>query len=394
MRALLLVLTLCVTTLTATTLVRGRAEAHEWEGAVNQQARILVHYSLRLTRGDQLALITSPEADELNVAVYREALKAGAHVWVLTQLPNEDELLFRHGSDDQLAYVSPIMRLIAEKADAVLRVVARSNTHALAEVDSARKSRRARAMAPTFAAVMQRMGKHTLRYCETSFPTSAAAQEAGMGLLDYRDFVFEALQLHKPNPIAAWREMKEHQDRLTKRMAGKDQIVLKGKNIDLTLSIKGRRFLSGAGEVNFPDGEIFTSPVETSVEGWVRFSYPALFHGQEIEGAQLWLERGRVVRFTAAKGESALRALLDSDPGARVFGELGIGTNYGIKRFTRNMLFDEKIGGTIHLALGRSFPEAGGKNESSAHVDMLCDMADAEIRADGRVIYKNGRLVE
>jgi aminopeptidase len=214
-----------------------------------------------------------------------------------------------------------------------------------------------------------------------------------MSLSDYEDFVFEAGLLHLDDPVAAWKEEAKRQQRLMDWLAGKEQVVLKGENIDMKMSINGRNFTGAAAKENFPDGEIFTSPVEDSVNGWVRFGYPAIYSGREVVDIELWFENGRVVKETARKGQEILTSLLNTDEGARVLGELGIGTNYGIQRFTKNMLFDEKIGGTVHLAVGSGFPECGSQNKSGLHWDMLCDMAQSEIMVDGELFYKDGKVV-
>ncbi len=170
-------------------------------------------------------------------------------------------------------------------------------------------------------------------------------------------------------------------------------MIIKGENVDLTFSIKNRSFENCDGKSNFPDGEIFTGPVEDSVNGYIRFSYPAIYSGQEVEDIELWFENGAVVKEKSSKGQELLTKMLNTDKGARFLGEWGIGTNYGIQQFTKNMLFDEKIGGTIHLAVGAGYPETGSKNESGIHWDMLCDMKESEIRVDGDLFYKDGAFV-
>jgi aminopeptidase len=219
------------------------------------------------------------------------------------------------------------------------------------------------------------------------------AQEAEMSLADYREFVYDAGLLNEPDPVAAWQKELARQRELIAWLAGKNHVRIKGANIDLKLSIKQRQFIESAGKFNFPDGEIFTSPLEDSPNGWVRFRYPAIYSGQEVTDIELWFEDGKIVKEKASKGRELLTSLLNTDPGARYLGEWGIGTNYGIQRFTKNMLFDEKLGGTIHLAVGASYPETGGKNDSGLHWDMLCDMAQSEIIVDGEVFYRNGKPV-
>jgi len=169
---------------------------------------------------------------------------------------------------------------------------------------------------------------------------------------------------------------------------------LRGPNVEMTLSIKGRRFSNSTGIFNMPDGEIYTGPVEDSVNGWVKFTYPAIYQGVAVEGAELTFNRGRVERAQADKNRDYLVKMLESDEGARHIGEFAIGTNFDIHKFTGNILFDEKIGGTFHMALGAGYPETGSKNKSSIHWDMICDMrTDAEITVDGDLLYKNGQFV-
>lgn len=214
-----------------------------------------------------------------------------------------------------------------------------------------------------------------------------------MSLHDYEEFVYGAGLLNKDDPIAKWQAEAARQQKLVDWLAGKDKVVIKGRNVDLQMSIKGRGFIKASGKVNFPDGEIYTSPVENSANGWIRFGYPAIFGGREVTDIELWFEDGKVVKEKASKGQDLLTSLLNTDDGSRILGELGIGTNYGIQKFTKNMLFDEKIGGTIHLAVGAGFPEAGSKNESGLHWDMLCNMAESEITVDGELFYKDGKIV-
>ena len=214
-----------------------------------------------------------------------------------------------------------------------------------------------------------------------------------MSLTDYEDFVFGAGKLDEDDPVSIWQQTEKRQQRLVDWLAGKKEVVIRGENIDLRMSIAGRSFINASGKQNFPDGEIFTSPVEDSTAGWVRFGYPAIHGGREVEDIELWFEDGKVVKEQAKKGSEFLTATLNTDEGARVLGELGIGTNYEIQRFTKHMLFDEKIGGTVHLAVGSGFPEAGGSNMSGVHWDMLCNMAEGEIIVDGTTVYQNGKFI-
>lgn len=360
---------------------------------VSRLARLLVQYSLEIQPGQTLAILSTPLADELLEEVYAEALRAGAHAYVLMELPNQWELFYKYSADFQLDYVSPFYKTVAESFDARLYIDAPENTRLFSSVDPAKMARRSRAYRQTNKFFFDRTASGEFRWCTTLYPTQALAQEADMSLTDYQEFVYAAGKLNEPDPAALWRREGKKQQELAAWLQSKRAVSIQGADIDLKLSIEGRRFEISDGKFNFPDGEIFTGPVEDSAEGWVRFRYPAIERGSEVKDVELWFEQGKVVREQAAKGAEALTQTLDTDAGARYLGEWGIGTNYDIPRFSKNMLFDEKLGGTIHLALGASYPETGGKNSSGIHWDMLCDMADSEIRVDGEVFYRNGRPV-
>jgi aminopeptidase len=360
---------------------------------ITKLAKTMVHYSLKLQPGQQVQVRTHPLAEELTLAVYEEAVKAGAHVFIQNATPGVEDIFYKYASDAQLDYVSPIRKLMTETFDASLSIWSEHNTRSLSGIDPARISRVAKAGAPLSKLFMERAARNELRWCLTVYPTQAMAQEADMSLSDYREFVYAAGMLNEEDPVAFWKQTGVAQQKWVDWLKGRDQVVLKGANVDLKMSVKERVFIPCDGQVNFPDGEIFTGPVEDSVEGWIRFKYPAVEYGQEVTDIQLWFEKGRVVKETASKNQELLTAQLDTDPGARFLGEFGIGVNYGITRFTKNMLFDEKMGGTIHLAVGAGYPESGSKNDSGIHWDMLCDMNDAEILVDGERFYKDGKIV-
>ena len=356
-------------------------------------AQVMVHYSLGIKRGQKVYLQTSPAGQEFNLAFYEEAIKAGAHVTVMMNIPGQDEVFFKYASNQQLDFVSPVRELVHTTFDARMVLEAETNTRELAGVDPKRIARYRKSNAPLFQKMVKRIENKELKWCVTVYPTDAMAQEANMSLADYREFVFEAGMLNAKDPVTLWKAERAKQQKLANWLKGKKQVVLKGDNIDLSFSIRGRKFIPCAGDQNFPDGEIFTSPVEDSANGWVRFKYPAIFDGQEIEDIELWFENGKVIQEKAGRNQELLTAQLNTDKGARYLGEWGIGTNYNIKRFSKNMLFDEKLGGTIHLAMGLGFEEAGGHNTSGLHWDMLCDMAKSEIVIDGKLFYKNGKPV-
>jgi aminopeptidase len=384
MRIVVLVLvTLCA----AATSVMGAAP-------VERHADVLLRYSVDLKAGEHLVLVCGPESEELNEAVYRGAVKVGALVTVLNSLRHEREIDLREGSDEALRWVSPAWKAAMETADALIIVGAPENTRAAAGIDPARLAASKEREGELDRIWWPRVSRGELKWVYTQHPTAARAQQAGMGSLDYQDFVYGSMRLDEEDPVAAWSQQREVQSGYIARFDGGKQVRLTGSNVDLTLSIDGRTFISACGKSNFPDGEIFTSPVEDSVDGWVRFSYPVIEQDQVIEDLRLWFEGGRVTRFEAGSGGEYLETILAVDDGAPVVGELGIGTNPGIDRFTENMLFDEKMSGTIHLALGGGFPRAGGTNESKIHMDMLVDMTDGVIEVDGQRVYENGRFIE
>ena len=360
---------------------------------VTKLARVLVNYSVEVQKGQQVLIRTAPDADELTLAVYEEVIKTGGHPLVLNQVPGTQEIFFKYASDEQLDYVSPVVKMVSETFDASINIWTDYNTRKLSGASLERISRSRKAQSSLMKTNMQRAAEGSYKWTLTVYPNNAMAQEADMSLPDYTEFVYGAGLLNDDDPVSLWRQEATKQRKLIKWLAGRDKAVLKGSNVDVTLSIKDRVFAESAGTNNFPSGEIFTGPVEDSVNGWVRFKYPAIYSGQEITDIELWFENGKVVKEKASKNQELLTSTLNTDDGARYLGEWGIGTNYGIQRFTKNMLFDEKIGGTIHFAVGAGYPETKSKNESGIHWDMLCDMGESEITVDGDLFYKDGKTV-
>jgi len=240
---------------------------------------------------------------------------------------------------------------------------------------------------------MHRSSEGKLKWVVCQYPCDAAAQESEMSLSEYTEFVFDSCYLFDKDPVAKWREVHNMQQKIVDYLNGKKNVRYKGNDIEIEFSTAGRIWINSDGRCNMPSGEVFTGPVEDSVNGFIRFSYPAIFMGQEIEDISLEVKNGEVVSWGAKKGKDFLDQLFKI-PGATRFGEAAIGTNYGIKKFTKNILFDEKLGGTIHMAVGASYPNTGGKNESSVHLDFIADMKDnSEILADGEVFYRNGKFL-
>lgn len=359
---------------------------------IERVAQVLVNYSVEVQPGDWVIIRSTAAADPMTQAVYKEVLKAGGNPQVLLSSPWEAYSLLRHGNDDQLDFLSPATRLIWEQADIHISIWSDTNTKSLSNIDPARDRRRHQATGGLTKTFMDRSASGALRWVATLFPTNAFAQDAEMSLEEYEAFVYGAGLVDQENAVERWREIGVKQQQLVDWLAGRDEVRIQGVDADLRLSIKGRTFINADGKRNFPDGEIFTGPVEQSVNGWVRFTYPAVIGGREVTGIEFTFEDGKVTKATAKKNEEALLGLLETDPGARYLGELGIGTNPGITRFTRNALFDEKIQGTFHLAVGASYPDTGGTNQSGIHEDIVCDLKDGEITVDGELFYRNGEF--
>jgi aminopeptidase len=241
---------------------------------------------------------------------------------------------------------------------------------------------------------MDRSASGKLRWVGTQWPCQASAQDAEMSLEEYEGFVYGAGHLDKANPIQAWKRISRDQQALTDFLNKSREVRIVAEDTDLRYSCKGRKWINCDGHYNCPDGEVFTGPVETSVEGHVKFSFPAVHNGHEVEAVRLTFERGKVAKAEAEKGQDFLRAMIQMDSGSCYLGEGAIGTNYNVKRYTKNTLFDEKIGGTIHLALGAGYSETGNKNRSGLHWDMVCDLRKGgELYVDGELIQKNGKFL-
>ena len=327
-------------------------------------------------------------------AIYAKVLQAGGHPMLRPTLPGTQELFFRYASDEQLQFVPEPLKLTADTYDVFIRIGAAENTKSLSSVDPAKTVMASQAQREIGMTVMQRAAAGELRWVVALFPTNAYAQEAEMSLSEYEDFVYNSCMPDADDPVGYWQRFSAWQQKIVDWLAGKERVRVTAPETDLRLSIAGRNFVNCDGKRNMPDGEVFTGPVEDSVQGHVRFTYPVLYGGREVSNVRLWFEDGKVVKAAADKNEDFLRQTLDTDEGARYVGEFAIGTNKGITRFTRQMLFDEKINGSFHMALGRGYPETGSKNMSAIHWDMLCDMRDGgEIWVDDELLYKDGKFV-
>ncbi|MGH2613935.1 MAG: aminopeptidase, partial [Thermomicrobiales bacterium] len=319
---------------------------------IDAWAHTLVTYSTRVQPGDVVSIEGDVSARPLLAALYRESLRAGGLPTVIPRLGELNATLLNHGSDEQLTWLSPVDRWSRGEADVFIRVLGEENTKSLTGVDPDRQITRKRSQGELLNLMVQRQAAGESRWTLTLYPTDAYAQDAEMSTPDFTAFVFTACKLGADDPAAAWRQQGAMQQRLLDWLTGKREVHLKGPDTDLRLSVAGRTWINCDGSNNFPDGEVFTGPDEDATNGHIRFSFPVVVDGREIHDVRLRFEAGRVVDATASRGEQFLVETLDVDPGARRLGEFAFGTNFDIARFTKNILFDEKIGGTVHMAIG------------------------------------------
>ena len=359
-------------------------------------AQILIEHSTNVQPGDLVAITTTTAAVPIVQALFELVLDRGGYPHVLLDFPSQDEIFFAHANDDQLASIPRFHKMALEEFDVLIKIRADTNTRSLSNIEPERQAARQRGIAPLLEAQMRRGADKSLRWMSTLYPTNAYAMEAEMGFEEYKDFVYRACHADADtvDPVAYWQGVQRDQQRIVDRFEGGNIVELRGPNVDLRLSIKDRKFRNASAQHNLPDGEIYTGPVEESVHGWVRYTYPAVYQGRIVEGIEFRFEDGKVVEASAERNQDFLLQMLDTDPGARYLGEFAIGTNFEIDRFTRNILFDEKIGGSFHTAVGAGYPETGSRNKSIIHWDMICDLRDdSEILVDGEVVYQNGYFI-
>ncbi len=365
------------------------------DNRIQKMAQVLINYSTRVKPGDRVLFRgTSPAAQPLMLALTEEALKAGGQPFNYIHISDEDSVMIRYGSEAQIEAIDPMLELMYKTADVIIRIEADDHTRSMAGAPADKAKARQRARGGLINIQMAREAAGTLRRCTTLFPTRAYAQDADMTIADYEDFVFGACMVHLDDPVKYWQDLAKGQQVAVDYLAGKKKMELHGKNIDLTLSIDGRTFVGADGTFNFPDGEFFTGPVENSVNGWVKFTFPLFYHGNMVRGAELVFKDGLITEAKAEHNQEFLLATLDTDPGARRLGEFAFGTNPFIDRPTGHILFDEKIGGTVHMAVGQSYAITGGVNVSSVHWDMICDTrTDTVVLVDGEKFFENGKLL-
>ena len=361
---------------------------------ITKLANVLVDYSVSVQPGDWVMINAHTLAEPLTEQVLKAVLQAGGNPTLLLSSDVLEETYLRFSDQDQLQWISPTTEMLFRQADVRIAIMAAENTRNLSNIDPQKEQLRQRAFHHLMELFLNRAAEGDVRWTLTQYPCQAYAQDAEMSLGEYQDFLHAATFTDREDPVRHWQELHEQQQKAVDWLKGKKEVSLKSPHADLTLSIEGRTFINSDGKNNMPSGEIFTGPVEDSAQGWVNFTYPAIMHNREVSGVRLDFQEGKVVKASAEKNEDFLHTMLETDPGASYLGEFAIGTNYGIQKFTKSILFDEKIGGTFHLALGAGYPETGSRNTSGIHWDLICDIQEnSEIRVDGELLYQDGQFM-
>lgn len=359
-----------------------------------KMASVITAYSQPISPGDRVLISGNTHTAPLVEALYEAIIRRGGHPIPLVGLPGLNEIKLMLANDEQLQFTNPAMLALLDEIDVYLSIFGSGNTKGLAQIDPQRLTLVQKAQQPVLEKYFSKVASGELRWCILPWPTTADAQEAERGLHAYRQFVYEACALHLDDPVAYWTEVRDRQEKLVTYLNDKNRLEIKGPGIEMSLEFGGRLWVSAYGDNNFPDGEIFTGPIEDSVNGHVAFNLRSVYGGREVRGVKLTFKDGKVIEASAEKGEDYLMSQLDMDEGARFLGEFAIGTNWNIQEVTGSTLFDEKIGGSIHMALGRSIPETKGENFSNIHWDMVHDVKqDSTIHIDGELFYKDGHFV-
>jgi len=357
---------------------------------VEKLAVLAVDYCLGVSKGKKVGIVGNTIATPLIQQLYKHILLKGGHPIVECEIDGLAELFFQYGSEEQIAFESPFTKFFMKEIGGIISIYAETNLKKLSNVPPEKIRKRRASQKEIVKLYMSHVKVGGLSIIP--YPTEAFAQEAEMSLFEYEDFVTKACFLEKPEPVKEWKALSKQQQRIVDYLNKAEKLRFVGEDTDLKLNVKGRIWVNADGHINMPDGEIFTGPIENSAEGQIRFTYPGIYGGREVGDITLVFKKGKVTNAKAGKGQDLLEQLLKTDAGAKRIGEIAIGTNTGITKFTKNMLFDEKMGHCIHLALGRSISMSGGKNQSTIHWDILKDMATGEIYADSKLIYEKGKF--
>lgn len=367
------------------------------QSILEKYAHLLCHYSLELKKGEKLYISTSTLAQPLVREVFREATKIGVYTEIDFSFREQSKILLDNASEELLKEEPRLFKLAIEEFDAYLHIRAPFNLNETNNVNPSKRKLRTKALSDIYKLYFERTADRNapngLKRSLCQYPTQASAQAANMSLEGYQNFVFNACHLFSENPAGEWLKIRSQQQHIKEYLDKVNHIRYKADHTNIEFSVAGRTWINSDGQTNMPSGEVFSGPVEDSVNGKVHFTFPSIYMGQDVQGITLWVENGEIVKWDAAQGKKVLDQVFDI-PGARFFGEVAIGTNYNITQATRNILFDEKIGGTIHMAVGQSYKQTGGTNQSSIHWDMITDMSQSgEIFADGKLIYEKGKFL-
>lgn len=360
---------------------------------LDEYGKLIVNYCARVSPKDEVNIVATPASIEVVRSIYKHTVINGGYPRVNLSDDMMTELFYRFASDELLSYYSRIDEFMLENVNAMIRIIAPTHTKPLINIDPNKIAMRERATKKLSEIFMRRDGEGSLKWVVTIYPTEASAQEANMSPYEWRELVFSSLKLYHENPIAAWEKQAEAQEKIAQKISKVKEIRVVGPGTDLILRVDGRKWINDDGRYNMPGGEVFTAPLEDSAEGTIAFDIPSLWRGMEIRNVRLTFSKGSVVDYDAELGRDLIGKLLNVDEGAKRIGEFAFGLNYDIKRYSKIILLDEKIGGTIHVALGAAYVSTGGTNTSSIHLDLIKDMRNAVVYGDGEVIYKNGEFV-
>lgn len=360
---------------------------------LKKYAELLVNYCVALQPTEKLFIESTTVAEPLVVEIFRAATKAGAFVETNLTFPEYKKVIFEEGNDAQLSYIPSLYEKAMREFDAYIHILAPFSIKGNSVFDAEKVRRRQQAFAPIRDIYSKRTATRALKRNLCQYPTEVNASVADLSLKEYEQFVFNACKLYDEDPIQSWLNVRNTQQKIVDFLNKKSIFRYQCGKTDISFSTKDRIWINSDGQTNMPSGEVYTSPVEDSVNGIIYFSYPAIHNQTLLEGVTLSVRNGYIKEWTAVKGKEALDQVFKLD-GARRFGEVAIGTNYNIQRVTKNMLFDEKIGGTVHMAIGQSYLQTGGKNQSPIHWDMITDMKNGGlIWADNEKIYENGQFL-
>jgi len=362
------------------------------DSRIKNLAKLCVQYSVDVKPKEKVFIQGNVLSFPLIKELYKECLLKGAYPTIMPSLDVE-YLFFKYAKEDQLRFVPPLQKFLAKEADVAINVSCEPNPKRLTNINPEKIKTHRSSRKEIMETFLRRSAQGKLKWVLLPYPINNQAQEAAMSLEEYEDFVFSSCLLDKKDPVSEWKKIDKKQEKVCQFLNQVNKIHILGENTDLLLRVKNRKWINCSGKLNMPDGEVFTGPLENSANGTVRFTYPGIVAGREVEDITLTFKDGKVVKATAVKGDELLQQMLKIK-GADRIGEIAIGTNYGITQFSKNMLFDEKMGGTIHMALGASYPESGGLNKAAIHWDIVKDMKkEAEIYADNKLFYKNGKFL-